>query len=302
MNKATIIGGLDFIGYSICTRLLEEGFTVYALDLEPKEGSLEEEKLLRIGRNANFHFSERDSTLSSLKTYPACDLLFYIGVAPFAEVRNRSVYDRYVDHMKTSLKEVCDYCNKHQTKLILLSTLNVFNEKQEEINEDVTPEPSTLLGTLHYQQEEQLREISNASKLNYTILRLPTVYGPWQPSHMVYHRFMMGGPIDSSDEQLDEESKDLVYVDDAVEAIVNVSFLEDSEQVLHLTSGKKGEWQRGVELLNEEFGKNFSRSSYSISNTKLTKLIPSLSSTSLVEGLAKQKKYIEWFKQWKCHE
>lgn len=56
MDRAVIIGVLEFLGFSFCQRILEEGIEVDGihLDLE-KDKLLIEEKRLQIGRNANYN-------------------------------------------------------------------------------------------------------------------------------------------------------------------------------------------------------------------------------------------------------
>ena len=58
MEKAIVIGALGYTGYGLCCRLLDNDVIVYAIDFKPQTESLEEEKLLQVGRNANFIFTD----------------------------------------------------------------------------------------------------------------------------------------------------------------------------------------------------------------------------------------------------
>lgn len=56
MERAVIIGTLEFLGFYFCERILEEGIEVEGIHLDLEENKvLIEEKRLQIGRNANYN-------------------------------------------------------------------------------------------------------------------------------------------------------------------------------------------------------------------------------------------------------
>lgn len=69
MDRAVIVGTLEFLGFYFCKKILEEGIEVEGihLDLE-KNKVLIEEKRLEIGRNANYNEWSMDNELQTLNT------------------------------------------------------------------------------------------------------------------------------------------------------------------------------------------------------------------------------------------
>lgn len=56
MDRAVIIGALEFLGFSFCERILEEGIEVDGIHLDLENNKLLiEEKRFKIGRNANYN-------------------------------------------------------------------------------------------------------------------------------------------------------------------------------------------------------------------------------------------------------
>ncbi len=60
MNRVLIIGALTFVGYHLVNKMLAEDIEVYGMDFADFENisKIEEEKLMLIGRNALFTYSD----------------------------------------------------------------------------------------------------------------------------------------------------------------------------------------------------------------------------------------------------
>jgi hypothetical protein len=82
-----------------------------------------------------------------------------------------------------------------------------------------------------------------------TIVNVPTVYGPWQPAYMTYHRLLQGEKVEESFYTV-EDTSDVLYIDDVVKAILSVK----KEGTIYLKSGKEKQWGHGIRLIcGEEF-------------------------------------------------
>lgn len=122
MREAIIIGVFTFVGHGLCCHLLEEDTHVIGIDLFPAEDSLEEEKMFRIGRNANFQFEELSNFPSSNSLFGTTDIVIYA----LDELSNRN------EDIITNTLELC-YANRKRLILLSLAAnpepLNTFDAK-----------------------------------------------------------------------------------------------------------------------------------------------------------------------------
>ncbi|WP_059103973.1 NAD-dependent epimerase/dehydratase family protein [Shouchella shacheensis] len=224
MRKAIVIGGLGFIGFHVCQGLLEEGYEVVAVDPFVEERREEQEELeMRLGRNAFFTHLQKSVVESELD---GADAHIYLA-PPLEEREEKAVLDSF---FKLSEKG---------TTIVFASTTAVYKRGVQEITEESPIAPEGVYGRGKLALEKSIQAHAATNEATAVILRLPTVYGPWQRPDMQLRRVMEG----ERDAVCDEESKhDLLYVTDAAAAFVRACELTKSD-VIHLGSNEAGAWQ-----------------------------------------------------------
>jgi UDP-glucose 4-epimerase len=277
MRKALIAGFGQFVGFALCSRLLEEGIGVdgymnkYQDDQEQK---IAEEKMMLIGRNALFE------NISSITEAKENDVIFYCIQDP-TDQKNR------LD--SNLLRNCADLSIEQKIPFILISSAEVFGEMQKKIEKDTVPIPSTENGKAHLKQESEIRELFGESEL-FKIVRFPGLYGPWQPQSSFIHQSIISvltGKKSAAD--ANEEKRDILYIDDAVSTLLDIAITSPfKEPVVHLSSMKEGQWSEIVELFSEKADRN---PSYKLSKDIIH---PVKNSVSLERGIQIQ---TEWVKQ-----
>ncbi|QNG59596.1 NAD(P)-dependent oxidoreductase [Bacillus sp. PAMC26568] len=276
MKKVFIAGIGQFVGFALCNHLLEEGVQVagYMKKQEDKQKqNIAEEKMMLIGRNALF---ER---LESLKENNAYDAVFYCMTDPADRVNENNSY---------FLKQCTNLSIQQNIPFILVSSTEVFGDKQTVIEKETVPVPTTENGKSHFRQEAEVQTLFGETKL-YRIVRIPGLYGPWQPVNMYVHQCIMSSLTGvKSNEIKSEETRDLIFIDDAVSSLLDIVKLNlYGGTVIHLSS-MKNQWNQVAELFSEKLPGDsvFSLSKDIIHVVK--------NSVSLKEGIQMQK---EWIKQ-----
>ncbi|WP_226675762.1 hypothetical protein [Mesobacillus jeotgali] len=224
MERATILGVYDFIGYSLCRHMLDLGVEIDGIH---QSGNIDdyftEEKRLEIGRNANF--SE-----ISLQDWEAEQAEGFLFVTLFESLQTRNGTD---DLLKALLSKLEDrHLNKLPTAVILpayFAEENMdFREVETKISTYIKNRKSTLL-----------------------TIYLPTIYGPWQPEECFFQQVIFHSS--SNRRKLPDISKwewthDCLYIDDAVKTIKEMAESGQQGQYI-LSSGEKDRWLKCAEEL-----------------------------------------------------
>lgn len=124
MKKAIIYGAFSFVGYQLCRHMLDQEIEVIGIDFEPKEGSPEEDNLLRIGRNAYFSFVNYDSKLirDGQLQVDGTDAFVYTWIG-------------CNDNKDKEIQELVERCSENNSKFILVSTHNCTFGNEDELDE-----------------------------------------------------------------------------------------------------------------------------------------------------------------------
>lgn len=236
MKRVLIIGALSFVGYHLVNKMLAEEVEVYGLDFADLESmsKVSEEKLFLIGRNGLFTYSSiRDESGWKTIEIDDFDAAYFCLCEPNQQkgFRNERIILQY-------LKRVIHMCEKKQVKLNVLSSIEVANLQEQSENK-----------RLFMKIEEEVEK----ANIRYSVLRVPTLYGPWQPSFMTYHRLILSEVMEKEYQLVQyENGADLLYVEDVCEYLLeNGNGLEDLG-IYNVISGKKNLWEKGILLLNAE--------------------------------------------------
>jgi len=232
MERVLIIGALTFVGYHLVNKMIAEEVEVYGLDFDEFENmtKINEEKLLLIGRNALFtYYSIRDEDGWRSVEGEKFDTVYFCLYEPNQQsgFRNERVILQY-------LKRIIRLCAEQKVKLNLISSIEGENADQSENKR------------LFSKVEEGLKK----GEALYSVFRVPTLYGPWQPSFMMYHQLILSELDEKECHYASEENgSDLLYVEDVCEYLWENGMNEEHLGIYNLLSGKKSLWKKGMNLL-----------------------------------------------------
>jgi len=121
-------------------------------------------------------------------------------------------------------EHVAYLCAKHRKWMLYISTMCVYGDVDvHPVHEDTTlPNPSEIYAASKYAGEWVVHGYGTSFDLEYTNLRIATVYGPGTRMELGVHVFMkqalQGAPI--TVHGTGEQERTLTYIDDVVEGIV----------------------------------------------------------------------------------
>ncbi|MBU8908312.1 NAD-dependent epimerase/dehydratase family protein [Desertibacillus haloalkaliphilus] len=297
MKRVVVTGALGFIGFHLCSRLLEKGIEVYAIDsmIDKKTKHLQEEKWLRIGRNANFHFFDKQiGELNLRRLLKKADVIFHLAAATNQDLGWGDLRSVIKQNVKTT-QQLIEGCPKG-IHVVYASTIEVYGERTGIITEKTPTNPSTPYGLTKLVSESLLYKESQKHGFSATILRLPTIYGPWQREDMTYHKLIVSKEHNKEMTTVegDRSTIDVMYIDDVIEGFL-LSAAKKQATIYNFSSSKTGEWYRGCQMITgkpEEIEKN-RRLQVKVSGEKAKRELGFTPKISLEEGINKQRQHIQ---------
>ncbi|MCA0172319.1 NAD-dependent epimerase/dehydratase family protein [Bacillus sp. RAR_GA_16] len=243
MKKVFITGGLGFIGYHLTEFLLNKGIEVVVMDgkVDKRRKAEYEMKEMMLLRNANYkQMNSRieDASLDHLTR--ECDTIFHLSTP---NLLNDNRGSKKLEESLTCTRKVMQASSGKV--LVYVSSTEVFGTHYGSITERTPHHPRSNSGKLKSAEEGiALNRIGETVK----ILRLPLVYGPWQPSYYAFQYALLHHKLPQKyEEERIHFHDDAVYVEDVCHAMYQAAKRREQSETFNLTSGREGEWQRGVE-------------------------------------------------------
>lgn len=224
MESATILGIYDFIGYSLCRYLLDQGVEINGIHTEANNGDyFTEEKRLEIGRNANF----LEISLQEWETGQAEGILF---VTLFESLQRNQHSEGLLEVLVSEIE------NRNLKKLRTVFIMPAyFAQEKVELRE----------------QEAKVESLICSGEPDFLVFYLPTIYGPWQPEECFFQQ-AMSHSSDGNNKIPDigprEWTHDSLYIDDAVKIIKEMADSGHKGQYI-LSSGEQDRWFQCAEEL-----------------------------------------------------
>ncbi|ENQ3107553.1 hypothetical protein SAMN04488168_103153 [Bacillus sp. 491mf] len=235
MKRVVIIGALTFVGYHLVQKFLKEEVEVYAFDFDNMSSmsKVNEEKLCLIGRNALFIYSSlRDREGWEALEEHEIDVVYFCLCEPNQQraFRNERLILRYV-------KSVESLCKRKEINCIMLSSKKVNQIDSNDKN-----------GLFFQTIEGEIKK----GGADYCILRVPAVYGPWQPSFMAYHHIILAQLKQRTISlPIEECTCDLLYVEDVANYLYTIGQEKMEMNIYTLCSEEKNRWQKGIDILQK---------------------------------------------------
>jgi UDP-glucose 4-epimerase len=124
-------------------------------------------------------------------------------------------------------------------KVIFISTIDVYNNTEELINENTPIAPQSLYGHSKYYCECMTQIWCKQHEIKFSILRLGHVYGPGEQGYKKLIPEVMRSLINGEDVKIwgtGEEYRSFIYIDDVIQAIMS-SLKEDTiEEPVNIVS------------------------------------------------------------------
>jgi UDP-glucose 4-epimerase len=238
--KILITGGAGFIGRHLVNRYLEIGGEVVVVDsgFTGNLGAVNAEASLI---NTDITFLSIDDWVVLLK-----DVNFVFHLAA-QKLNTKNITP--TDIIQTNINATYNIAQASRIaqveRVIFTSSLYSYgNLGPNKMLESDAPRPRTLYGSTKLMGENILNSISNEFNFNWNVARLFFVYGPGQFSTNSYKSVIVKNferlknnlpPIINGSGL---QSLDYVYVDDAVSALMRLSAIATSHNVVNIASGK----------------------------------------------------------------
>ncbi|KOO50284.1 NAD-dependent epimerase/dehydratase family protein [Priestia koreensis] len=247
MENVVIYGVNRFVGFQLCCYYLEQGVNVvgYTHPAHEEEDTLQEEMLLYLGRNANFSCEEMSGNLDVTHIHEQTLAVFFCFFDG-GDFYHRSLVKTRIRDVHQWLMRALNHCVEKGTKTIFVSSLAVFNKQQQKITEETKPNPVTAEGKVYYHLEKVFQE--HTSELSSAVVfRFPSLYGPWQPVSAAYQNAIVHKKKEVN--SIKEDTRNLLYIEDAVEAIRLCVEKNEISGILHVVSNEENAWRVGAEAL-----------------------------------------------------
>jgi len=232
MKHILVTGAAGFIGFHLCRRLAEDGYTVVGIDnmSDYYDVGLKKDRLKALSGLDNFKFVRQD-----LVDRPGLEALFreqpfdtVVNLAAQAGVRySLENPHAYVDANIVGFVNLLECCrHNHTAHLVFASSSSVYgaNTKMPFSVHDNVDHPVSLYAASKKSNELMAHTYSHLYGMHCTGLRFFTVYGPWGRPDMALFLFtkaiLSGDPIQVFNHG--HMQRDFTYIDDIIEGVVRI--------------------------------------------------------------------------------
>lgn len=251
--KALVAGGAGFLGSTLAERLLAEGHAVDVVD-DLSTGALAHLADARADRSNHLTFHRldlADPTLGGVLARRAPDVVFHLALPPASAASTDPVGDADATVVR-SLRLLEAVRAAGAAKVVVVLDAAAYHGR---VGPDELPvleaSPAEARRGPHGVASRALVEYLAAARaqhdLEFTAVALATTYGPRQPATSVPGA-LVGAALAGVSVAPPAGTTDLVYVDDAVDAVVRAA-ARGGGLVVNVGSGEETPWARLAELV-----------------------------------------------------
>lgn len=256
IESVAVTGAAGLIGSAVARRLAERGARVLAVD----DFSIGAWK----GEHPNILWKKVDVRSPGALAGESFDALVHCAAHPGGKSLSEPVLDVEVNALGSM--RLFELCARTKTPVVYLSSSAVYGEQPEgPIPEAAELKPGTVYAACKQACEHFLRILGEGYGLPWTVLRLFATYGAGhKPSLHQGILNVMLTQLSAGDRVVVKGSlartRDLLYVDDAAEAIVAAVFAEKArERTLNVGTGTSVTVRGLIEAVCRALGKDASR-------------------------------------------
>lgn len=303
--RALVTGAGGFIGSNLCARLLNAGHNVIGLDnfsqlIYPAEVKMSKiEKLLE---HENFFFLQKD--LADIHEYEyvlnRCEVVVNCAGMP-SQNMSWVAFDNYLHSNVLATERLLSAISRRSNIYVIhVSSSSVLGNVIDQDDQSVREDPLSPYGVSKLAAEKIFWNYKSRNRLRGCILRLYSVYGPYQRPDMAFARFCKS-IIESKEVVIHGDGSQLrtfTFIDDVCDAILSAIDSQPDGAVIDICSSERRTLSEAVDFLEEIYGQKIRRvtndnlvgdQKVSIGNSSLGgKLLGFMSKTCLRDGLEKQ--------------
>jgi len=230
--RILVTGAAGFIGFHLCYRLLQEGYSVIGLDnlSDYYSVALKRSRLAQLEPFRNFRFVQAslDDARRLQNLFAEEPISYVINLAAQAGVRYSLINPQsYIDSNLVGFGHLLECCRHHAVRhLVFASSSSVYglNTSMPFSVHDNVDHPISLYAASKKANELMAHCYSYLYGLPCTGLRFFTVYGPWgRPDMALFiftERILNNQPITVFN--FGRMKRDFTYIDDIIEGVVRV--------------------------------------------------------------------------------
>jgi UDP-glucose 4-epimerase len=239
--RALVTGGAGFIGAHLVARLVERGLDVVALD-DLSWGQQHKVDGLKGVTFVKGDIRQLPQLSSQLGTFTH---VFHLA-ALISAYQSLEEPDAYFDTNVNGLLRVLELCSKsQQPRLVFASTSGVYGNSSHSLKSEADlPRPTTVYAATKLAGEHLLAMYRARHGFDDVALRFFNVYGPGQSTKHPYAnvtcRFSHAAAHGSAVQLFGDGSvtRDFIYIDDVIEAVLAVAFQPTKERVYNVGTGR----------------------------------------------------------------
>lgn len=215
--RALVTGGAGFLGSALVDRLLAEGHAVDVIDdlSTGRLDNLTEARADRSNQLSIHHFDIRQAEVVDVVARRQPEVVYHLAARAGAD----PITDAEVSILGT-LRVLEGALAAGTRKVVFASTASIYGEAEKTpIRESHAQRPISTHGVAKKAATDYLAAYRDLHGLEFTALALGSVYGPRQRTGVVA-AFAAGGTVVRGD---GKQTRDFVFVDDAVDAFVRAA-------------------------------------------------------------------------------
>ncbi len=314
--KILVTGAAGFIGFHLCSKLLEKNFKVFGIDNLSNyyDVDLKKDRIRILKKNNNFFFKKIDliNYLTLNKLVKVNKIKYIVHLAAQAGVRysitNPSSYFNSNIRGFFNILEISK--NNNISHLVFASTSSVYgNNKQFPLGEKInTDQPLSFYAATKKSNEVMAYSYANISKLPSTALRFFTVYGPYGRPDMALFKFTKNILENKKIELYNNgnHNRDFTYIDDIIHGIISVinrpSRSKIPFNVFNIGNGNSRKLKDYLKIIEKKIGKKAKIKKMPLQKGDIKKTHADISSlkhfsnynakTEIEDGVSR---FIDWF-------
>jgi UDP-glucose 4-epimerase len=224
--RALVTGSSGFVAGHVVRRLVDDGFEVTGLDIAPPKGSFDPNV-----REITLDVRDREG-VTALVNELKPEFVFHIAAQASVPVSMRDPRTDVETNALATLELAFAAAAAGTERFVFISTGGAMHgEPPPEslpANEETPVAPMSVYGASKAAAEIYLGVVSQQTELEVSVLRPSNIYGPGQNPHgeagviaIVTRAMLQGQPVTLFGDG--SQTRDYVYIDDTVEAVVRAS-------------------------------------------------------------------------------
>ena len=241
--KILVTGAAGFVGRNLIDEISSQKVKIIAVD------NFNHLLYSRKIKKANFEHISKYKTvkcfnidvisLPNTQTFKNFDCIINLAALPGQQLSWQYINDYTESNFLTVSALLSRFCANQNTHFIQASTSSVYG-KLALPDKDSVPNPDNPYGITKLASEQLIRTYRENFRVNYSILRFFSIYGPYQRPDMGVHKFLqgiiLGKPINIYGNGL--QSRALTYIQDAVK-VINLTMEKGPQNISFDVSGSK---------------------------------------------------------------